>query len=77
MRIIKQKAAICSADDTLERPKPAENFEGDVVDGIDGMGHTHQCRNATTLWSAVRESENVPRKIEELGRTSVFPLTER
>lgn len=77
MRIIKQKAVICSADDTLERPKPTENFEGDVVDGIDGMGHTHQCRNATTLWSAVRESENVSRKVGELGRTSVFPLPER
>ena len=66
------QAILCAADDTLEEPKPTKNFMGDVVDGIDGMGHTHQCRNATRLWEKVIESDQNPVSEEELGGLTVF-----
>ncbi len=63
---------MCSADDTLEKPATTTNFLGEVVDGIDGMGHTHQCRNASKLWEIVVDSEAKPIKEALIGRTSVF-----
>ncbi|KAF7875143.1 hypothetical protein EAF04_002315 [Stromatinia cepivora] len=63
---------ICTADDTLEVPKPTTNAMGKVVDGIDGMGHEHQCRNASALREKVLLSENKPIWRAALGRTSVF-----
>ncbi|KAF7874513.1 uncharacterized protein EAF02_008490 [Botrytis sinoallii] len=63
---------ICTADDTLEVPKPTTNAMGKVVDGIDGMGHEHQCRNASALREKVLLSESKPVWRAALGRTSVF-----
>lgn len=66
------QSIMCAADDTLEKPAPTTNFKGEMVGGIDGMGHTHQCRNASLLWDVVVESEAKPRSADLLGRTSVF-----
>ena len=49
------------------------NFRGDVVEGIDGMGHIHQCHNASLLYQTVLESEERPISVGKLGQTSVFP----
>ena len=64
---------MCAADDTLEKPSLAENFKGEIVEGIDGMGHVHQCRNASLLWDVVSQSEDKPRSEALLGKYSVFP----
>lgn len=67
------QAIMCTADDTLEQSKPTTNYKGSVVDGIDGMGHTHQCRNASALWHVVADSVTQPRLVTHLGANTVFP----
>ncbi|KAI1416920.1 hypothetical protein F5Y13DRAFT_185758 [Hypoxylon sp. FL1857] len=47
------QAILCSADDTLERSGKVLVPGGEAVDGINGMGQTHQCRNATLLYDYV------------------------
>ena len=49
------------------------NFRGEVVEGIDGMGHIHQCRNASILYQTVLESEEKPISASKIGKNSVFP----
>jgi hypothetical protein len=68
---------MCAADDTLETSGFSKNFKGVLVEGIDGMNQSHQCRNSTQLWHAVNDSELVPRKSELLGQNTVFPVPGR
>ncbi|KAE8352699.1 hypothetical protein BDV28DRAFT_165358 [Aspergillus coremiiformis] len=51
---------ICAADDTIEPPHHVLNREGRKVRIIDGVGHTHACRDPTSLWRAVQNSELHP-----------------
>ncbi|CAN9228036.1 unnamed protein product [Alternaria sp. RS040] len=67
------QAILCAADDTLEKPTKTMNWKGNEVEGIDGMGHTHQCRNATMLHERVLGSELSPVKAASIGRDTVFP----
>ncbi|KIM96897.1 hypothetical protein OIDMADRAFT_131237 [Oidiodendron maius Zn] len=67
------QAILCSADDALERSINILDAGGEEEDGINGMGQTHQCRNATLLYDYVLQSEQVPVKVDSLGKYSVFP----
>ncbi|KAI0841261.1 hypothetical protein F5Y06DRAFT_216651 [Hypoxylon sp. FL0890] len=67
------QAILCSADDALERSGKVPVPGGEEVDGINGMGQTHQCRNATLLYDYVLQSEQVPVKVASVGDHSVFP----
>lgn len=71
------KAILCAADDTLEKPGFTKNFKGKLVEGIDGMNHTHQCRNSSQLWHTVYDSETKPRKSRLIGQTTVYPIPGR
>ncbi|PYH46215.1 uncharacterized protein BP01DRAFT_355879 [Aspergillus saccharolyticus JOP 1030-1] len=52
-----RKAITCAADDTIEPPHSVVDSKGNRVLIIDGMDHTHQCKDSELLWKAVRESE--------------------
>ncbi|KAI0098117.1 hypothetical protein F4776DRAFT_532174 [Hypoxylon sp. NC0597] len=67
------QAILCTADDALERSGKVLVPGGEAVDGINGMGQTHQCRNATLLYNYVLQSEQVPVKAASIGKHSVFP----
>lgn len=64
---------MCAADDTLEKPDVVQNAQGERVEGINGLGHVHQCRNASLLWDVVSQSEEKPRNAALIGRYSIFP----
>ncbi|KAJ5132553.1 hypothetical protein N7448_006711 [Penicillium atrosanguineum] len=68
------QGVLCAADDTLEKPGFTKNVEGKLVKGIDGMNHTHQCRDWAQLREVVEHSETVPRKGELLGSMTVFKV---
>lgn len=44
------------------------------MEGIDGMGHVHQCRDSKLLKEIVQGSETTPRKAELLGLTTVLKV---
>ncbi|KAI1370369.1 hypothetical protein F4677DRAFT_465506 [Hypoxylon crocopeplum] len=67
------QAILCSADDSLERSGKVLGPGGKEEDVINGMGHTHQCRNATLLYDYVLQSEPIPVKAASVGDDSVFP----
>ncbi|RAK99261.1 uncharacterized protein BO80DRAFT_446550 [Aspergillus ibericus CBS 121593] len=50
------QAIICAADDTIEPPHSVIDKDGKSVLVIDGIGHTHQCRDPEPLWRAVLDS---------------------
>ncbi|KAJ4856800.1 hypothetical protein T069G_10168 [Trichoderma breve] len=66
------QAILCSADDALENSVNILDGEGGEEDGINGMGQTHKCRNATMLYDYVLQSVQVPIKPASLGKYSVF-----
>ena len=67
------QAILCAADDTLEKPVKTVNRRGSQVEEIDGIGHAHQCRNATILDQRVLESELSPVKAAPIRRDTRFP----
>ncbi|KAL7907514.1 hypothetical protein GGI35DRAFT_470712 [Trichoderma velutinum] len=67
------QAILCSADDALENSVNILDAEGEEEDGINGMGQTHKCRNATMLYDYVLQSVKVPIEPASLGKYSVFP----
>ncbi|KAI1214209.1 uncharacterized protein F4807DRAFT_407083 [Annulohypoxylon truncatum] len=67
------QAILCTADDTLERSGKVLVPGGEEVDGINGVGQMHQCRNATLLYDYVLQSEKVPVKADLVGDYLVFP----
>jgi hypothetical protein len=56
----------------LENSVNILDAEGGEEDGINGMGQTHKCRNATMLYDYVLQSVQVPIKPASLGKYSVF-----
>ncbi|KAI1081557.1 hypothetical protein F5B20DRAFT_579419 [Whalleya microplaca] len=64
---------LCSADDSLEKSIKVLGPGSKEEDVINGMGHEHQCRNATLLYDYVLQSEPVPVKAAAVGDDSVFP----
>ncbi|KAI2472784.1 hypothetical protein F4781DRAFT_321073 [Annulohypoxylon bovei var. microspora] len=66
------QAILCTADDALERSGKVSVPGGEEVDGINGMGQIHQCRNATLLYDYVMQSEKVPVEADSVGDYSVF-----
>ncbi|GLA20352.1 hypothetical protein AnigIFM62618_008925 [Aspergillus niger] len=73
------QAIICAADDTIEPPHPAINKDGNRILVIDGIGHTHQCRDPEPLWRAIRDSGSNPvdlSLVEDTVENSEFPLNE-
>ena len=71
------QGVLCAADDTLEKKTFAKNFRGELVGGIDGMNHTHQCRDSKRLIDVVGNSAKVPVHESTLGATTVFPIAGR
>ncbi|CAK96506.1 hypothetical protein AlacWU_09767 [Aspergillus niger] len=73
------QAIICAADDTIEPPHPAINKDGNRILVIDGIGHTHQCRDPEPLWRAIGDSGSNPVDLSQVKDTvenSGFPLDE-
>ncbi|KAI0882872.1 uncharacterized protein GGS22DRAFT_190851 [Annulohypoxylon maeteangense] len=66
------QAILCTADDALERSGKVPVPGGEEVDGINGVGQTHQCRNATLLYDYVLQSEKIPVEADLVGKYSVF-----
>ncbi|MCJ1234689.1 hypothetical protein MMC14_002652 [Varicellaria rhodocarpa] len=53
---------ICAADSTIEPPRIKEQKDGKNRSVIDGIGHTHQCRDSKPVWDIVFNSEKAPPK---------------
>ncbi|KAI1456423.1 hypothetical protein F4805DRAFT_458847 [Annulohypoxylon moriforme] len=66
------QAIICTADDTLERSGKVQVPGGEEVDGINGSGGRHSCRNSTLLYDYVLQSEQDPIEAGLVGDYSVF-----
>ncbi|KOS22273.1 hypothetical protein ESCO_001437 [Escovopsis weberi] len=67
------QAMLCAADDAVEGYVVKFDEKGMETDVIDGRGQVHQCRNATTLFDYVLQSERRPVRVDLLGEHSVFP----
>ncbi|KAI0441305.1 hypothetical protein F4803DRAFT_552192 [Xylaria telfairii] len=69
------QAILCAADNTLETEGKVKAPGGEVMDVISGVGSTHLCRNSTSLYDYVLQSEAVPVKAASLrsGRMLVVP----
>ncbi|RAL17388.1 uncharacterized protein BO97DRAFT_359181, partial [Aspergillus homomorphus CBS 101889] len=63
------QAIICSADDTIEPPHLAIDKNGERILIVDGMGHTHQCRDPEPLWRAVSDSRAQPIDVTRVKNT--------
>ncbi|KAJ9228939.1 hypothetical protein DTO169E5_9028 [Paecilomyces variotii] len=59
---------LCAADDTIEPPRRVKNEHGEHTVVVDGVGHTHQCRDPVSLWQAVMNSETHPIDLSELRK---------
>lgn len=52
---------LCAGDDTIEPPWFVEDENGNIVDaGVDGMGYSHQCRDASLTWNTIMKTEKEP-----------------